>query len=423
MDLEAWENAVRVAVLSAGADCLSALLEEVGSGRQAEAARCSCGERMESRGLKRKDFLSILGPVSYRRTLFQCPACGKTRYPGDEVLDLVGTRRSPGLRRMMARAGAQSSFQQGREDLRIYAGLQVSTKDLERVAETMGESMERWRKQEQETLLVQPPKSMGQQCIPTLYIELDGTGIPMIPRELQGRRGKQAEGSAKTREVKVGCVFTQTTTDKDALPVRDPQSTTFVAAIEAAEEFGWRLYAEALRRGLLGARRVVVLGDGAEWIRNLVEMHFPGALQIIDVYHAREHVSELCKLLWPQDLERVQQERSRWWKLLDEDGVETIIQEALLHGSAAPDNAREKVQKEIGYLQKNQQRMRYARFRASGLFVGSGVVEAGCKSLVGQRLKQSGMKWSLRGANAILALRCIIRSRRMEDYWESRLSA
>lgn len=166
-DLEAWENAVRTAVLSAGARCLSALVEAVGSGRQPQAVRCSCGERMVSRGLKRKDFLSILGAVSYQRSLFQCPACGKTRYPGDEVLDLVGTSRSPGLRRMMA----QSSFQQGCEDLQLYAGLQVSAKDLERVAETLGQDMERWRQQEQETLLGQPPQSKGQPSLPILYIE------------------------------------------------------------------------------------------------------------------------------------------------------------------------------------------------------------------------------------------------------------
>lgn len=244
----------------------------------------------------------------------------------------------------------------------------------------------------------------------------------MIAGELQGRRGRQADGGAKTREVKIGCVFTQTTTDQDGLPVRDPESTTFVAALETAEAFGWRLYAEALRRGLLRAERVVVLGDGAEWIRNLVEMHFHGAVQILDVYHAREHLAELCQLLWPQDSERAQHERKRWWNLLDEDGVETIIQEARLH-SIALSEGQDRIRQEIGYLQKNAERMRYARFRASGLFVGSGVVEAGCRSLVGQRLKQSGMKWSVRGANAILALRCILRSRRWEDYRESRLSA
>jgi len=378
---------------------------------------------MESRGLKDKEILTILGPVRYRRTMFQCPLCGQTRYPGDEELDIVGTSRSPGVRRMTARAGAKSTFKEGRDDLKIYAGIQLSAKDVERVAEDIGEDMERWSKQEREYLLRKPLQSCAKKTIPTFYISPDGTGVPMIPQELQGRRGKQADGSAKTREVKLGCVFTQTTTDENGFPMRDPDSTTFVGAIENAEDFGWRLYAEALRRGLMAAERIVVLADGAEWIRNLVEMHFPGAILIIDLYHAREHISDLCKLLGGNCQEWIEQTRAQWWDLLDNDGVETIVEQALQHLPSAPDESREKAKKEINYLEKNKERMRYATFRADGLFVGSGVIEAGCKSIIGHRLKQSGMKWSQRGANAIISLRCIMQSDRLEDYWESRLVA
>ncbi len=422
-DLEAWESALREVVLAAGAGCLSTLLEGIGSGRQDDTVLCPCGARMESRGLKDKELLSILGPVPYRRTMFQCPLCGQTRYPGDEELDLVGTSRSPGVRRMTARAGAKSTFKEGRDDLKIYAGIDISAKDVERVAEAIGEDMERYSKQESEHLLGQPLQPSAEKTIPTLYISLDGTGVPMLPQELEGRRGKQADGSAKTREVKLGCVFTQTTTDENGFPLRDPDSTTFVGAIENAEDFGWRLYAEALRRGLMGAVRIVVLGDGAAWIRNLAEMHFPGAILIIDLYHAREHISDLCKLLWEHDKEQIKQKRAEWWALLDQDGVETVIAEALQSIPGASSELQEKAQKEINYLEKNKDRMMYASFRKQGFFVGSGVIEAGCKSLIGHRLKQSGMQWSLRGANAIIALRCMMQSDRLEDYWESRLVA
>jgi hypothetical protein len=417
------ENALRRAVLAAGADCLSTFLEGIGSGRQDEPLRCPCGARMESRGLRNKDLVTILGAVRYRRTMFQCPQCAQTRYVGDEALDIVGTSRSPGLRRMMARAGAKSTFKEARDDLRLYAGLHVSAKDVERVAETIGEDVQRWTKRECDALLEQTPVPAEKASIPILYIELDGTGVPMIPRELKGRKGKQADGSAKTREVKLGCVFTQTTTDENGYPVRDPDSTTFVGAIEGTEDFGWRLYAEALRRGLLQAERVVVLGDGAEWIRNLAEMHFPQATLIIDLYHAREHVSDLCKLLWPHDQERMEQQRAQWWDFLDQDGVETLVAQALQCLPTTASESQKKVRREINYLQKNKDRMRYASYRTQGLFVGSGVIEAACKSLIGQRLKQSGMKWSLRGANAIISLRCMMQSDRLEDYWEDRLVA
>jgi len=422
-DLEAWEQAVRTAVLGAGADCLSELLEGIGSGPQAEEVCCGCGARMESRGLKSKLLMTILGPVHYRRTLFQCPQCGRSRYPGDEALDVGGTSRSPGLRRMMARAGAQGSFQQGQQDLKIYAGIQVSVKDLERVAENIGEDMERWSGQQQQRLLKQPLRAPYQKTIPVLYLSPDGTGVPLIARELKGRKGKQPDGSAKGREVKLGCVFTQTTTDEHGFPVRDPDSTTFVGAIEGVENFGWRLFAEALRRGLMQAERVVVLGDAAEWIQTLVQMHFPTALFILDLYHARQHVSDLCKLLWPHSPQHIEQKRQRWWDLLDQDAVTTVLQEARRALPRAPRELQNTARKEIQYLAHHQQHMLYASFRAQGLFIGSGVIEAGCKSLIGHRLKQSGMKWSFRGANAIISLRCLMHSDRFEDYWESRRAA
>jgi hypothetical protein len=406
---------LRAAVLSRGAKLLEGLLKGIGCGRRPERVVCACGALMESHGRKTKELLTILGPASYARSMFRCPACNATRYPGDEALDVVGTTRSPGLRRLMARAGSQSTFKEGRDDLRIYAGIEVSPKDVERVAETIGQQMEAWSEKERGELTA-PPEVKAP---PTLYVAYDGTGVPMTKAELAGRKGK--DGPAHTREAKLGCVFTQTTTDAKGFPVRDPDATTFVGAIETAETFGGRIYGEAVRRGLLHAQRVVVLGDGAEWIRTIADLHFPQATVIIDLYHAREHVAELCKNLFGIDEQQVRQQRIRWWTYLDQGKVEKILVQAQ---QKLPQNAeaRKKAEGELHYLEKNKHRMRYAEFRARGLFVGSGVVEAGCKTVIGQRLKQSGMEWSLRGANAIIALRCIMKSNRFEDYWESRVS-
>ncbi len=420
-DLEAWETALRAAVFSVGAKVLGELLQGVGAGRVDHGILCWCGTRMESQGLKQKELLTILGPGIYNRSMFQCPACGATRYPGDETLDIVDTTRSPGLRRMMARAGSQSTFKEGREDLKIYAGLEVSAKDVERVAEGIGQQMGVWLGQEREGLLKQNEPLRPEKTLPILYISYDGTGVPMTPEALRGRRGKQADGSSKTREAKLGCIFTQTTTDGKGFPVRDPDSTSFVGAIESAEDFGWRIYGEALRRGLTQAQQVVVLGDGAEWVKNLAQIHFSEATFIIDLYHARQHVSELCKILFANNEKKIGQQRIRWWTDLDDGKVEKIIHQAQ---QQQPQDAegRKKSETEIHYLEKNKGYMRYAEFRARGLFVGSGVVEAGCKTLIGQRLKHSGMEWSVRGANAIISLRCIIKSNRFEDYWEARVS-
>lgn len=423
-DLEAWETALRAAVLAAGARALSGLLQGIGSGRRDGPVVCECGERMESRGLRQKELVTMLGPVTYARSMFECPNCHQTQYPGDEQLDIVGTSRSPGVRRMMARAGSKSTFKEGQEDLKVYAGIEVSAKDVERVAEAIGQDMQEWLNREREEILQRPVTLKMNRKIPVMYVSCDGTGVPMVPKELKGRQGKQADGTARTREAKLGCVFTQTSTDRKGRPVRDPDSTTFVGGIESAEEFGERIYPEAVRRGMYDAALVVVLGDGAEWIWNLCEMHFPQAIQIMDLYHVREHVAKLCRLLFGYGQKMTEQRRERWWRDLDSGQVEKIIREAqTAFAKSAADGSDELVkdiENEMGYLERNKQRMRYAQFRAQGLFVGSGVVEAGCKTVIGQRLKQSGMEWSVRGANAIITLRCIMQSARLEDYWETR---
>lgn len=404
----------------AGARVLGSLLEGIGVGRREEPVRCTCGLQMESRGLKHKSLMTILGEVSYQRSMYQCSDCGETRYPGDEELDVVGTTRSPGLRRMMARAGSQSTFKEGREDLKIYAGIDVSAKDVERVAEIIGQAMQVWSEEEQKQVLARAVAIPAVKTIPVMYVCYDGTGVPMTRTELAGRKGKQSDGSALTREAKLGCVFTQTTKDEKGFPVRDPESTSFVGAIESSDKFGWRIYLEAVRRGIYSTRQVVVLGDAAEWIRSIKEEHFPDAIQIVDLYHAREHVSNLCKHLFGEDQSANVRYRLRWWTALDEGKVEKIILQA---NQKLPLNAeaRKKAAAEISFLYKHKELMRYADFRKRGFFIGSGVVEAGCKTVIGMRMKQSGMEWSLRGANAIISLRCVMKSGRLEDYWESRV--
>ena len=413
------ESALRAAVLSAGAKVLGGLLEGIGSGRREHPVSCHCGAVMQSKGIEEKILMTIMGPVPYRRSRYECLDCGEARYPGDEELDVVGTGRTPGLRRMMARAGSRQPFKEAKEDMMVYAGIEVSAKDVERVAERIGDHIETWQRAERETLLQTEAPLPADKTLPVLYVEMDGTGVPMVRSETDGRKGKQPDGTAKTREVKLGCVFTQTTRDENSHPVRDPGSTSFVGAIETSESFGERIEVEAIRRGLFNAYKVVVLGDGATWIRGLCELRFPHALQIVDLYHAREHIANLCKLLFGDHDKKVLRYRTQWWSCLDEGNIEKILCQARKRLPLEADSL-QKVETELHYLEENKNRMRYADFRKQGLFVGSGVIEAGCKSIIGARLKQSGMKWTVKGANAIIALRCAMLSDRFEDFWETR---
>jgi hypothetical protein len=194
-------------------------------------------------------------------------------------------------------------------------------------------------------------------------------------------------------------------------------------AIEIAEEFGKRIYLEAWNRGWTRAEKKVVIADGAEWIWNLGAQHFPGAIQIVDLYHARQHLWEVARKLHPND----EASQKAWMKihqkrLLDKGKIEKLVLSLRSIESLHPD-VLEKIRIEADYFEKNAERMRYPKFRRQHLFVGSGVIEAGCKTIIGSRLKQSGMFWTVRGANAIIALRCCHLNGRFEDYWESRRAA
>ncbi|GAG14019.1 unnamed protein product, partial [marine sediment metagenome] len=272
---------------------------------------------------------------------------------GDEELGIEHTSRSPGVQRQVARLGAKEPFREVAQDMQELAGVGLSRKDAERVSEGIGAQMEQWQERERMALrFAEPPPPEALKTIETLYIEFDGTGVPMVPHELAGRKGKQADGSARTREAKLGCVFTQAECDEDGRPIRDPASTTFVGAIEEADRFQWRIYAEAVRRGLFEARRVVILTDGAEWIRNIVQTHFPRAVHIIDLYHARQHLVNLCRLLFDRDLRRLNHYKDRWWNNLDEGAIDNIVEQAR---SLLPKDPRagKDARCEIGYFEKN----------------------------------------------------------------------
>ena len=256
--------------------------------------------------------------------------------------------------------------------------------------------------------------------IPILYVQMDGTGVPVVKKETVGRQGKIEGQPAHTRQVKLGCVFTQTTWDQRGYPIRAPDSTTYTGAIETAEEFGKRLFLEAWTRGWSRALLRVVMGDGAEWIWNLAALHFPGAILIVDLYHARQHLGEVARRLYPDD----EGKRKAWMKvhqkrLLDKGKIERLVGALRALKSRSPEVA-EKIRTEADYFERNAERMRYPKFRRQHLFVGSGVIEAGCKTVVASRLKRSGMFWTVRGADAILALRCCHLNGRFEDYWEGR---
>ncbi|MGA2269440.1 MAG: ISKra4 family transposase [Bryobacteraceae bacterium] len=412
--------ATRATLHRAGASALSCLLA---SGEHYPArVPCDCGAQAHYHDQRPKRFLTALGLVEFERPYYVCPHCQQGQSPRDRELDVEGTECSPGVRRMMALVGSEASFDHGRQQLEWLAGLEVTAKAVERHSEAIGSDIVM---REQVEIRRAKQLELPEVCtaaVPIFYLEMDGTGIPVIAAETEGRAGKIEGEPAHTREVKLGCVFTQTTTDQQGRPVRDEDSTTYTAAIETAENFGLHLYTEAWRRGWSRAKQKVVIGDGAVWIWNLADQHFPGAIQIVDLYHAREHLWELSAKPFADD-ERVRKPwLARTLRQLDQGKVESLVK--TLHELSPRSQELIRIaNNEAEYFARNADRMRYPAFRKQGLFVGSGVIEAGCKTVIASRLKRSGMFWTVRGANAIIALRCCWRNNRFVDYWEARSRA
>jgi hypothetical protein len=355
----------------------------------------------------------IFGPFTLQRDYYYHEGKKQGHYPADAALGLEGGY-TPALARLVCLEGAdETSYQKAQTHLQETGGIAFEARQIQRLVQRVGATAQGWQGRE-----FHPAE--GVSCdAPVLYVSADGTGAPMRKSELVGRTGKQADGTAKTRQVYLGCVFTQHGVDEEGHPMRDWESTTYVSSLESIDQFGPMLRQEALRRGMGQAGRVVLLIDGAEGLENMGKGCFKDELQIVDFYHAMEHAGKaLHALLGSKDHPEYKTRLRRWAKRLLKDGVKKLMtqtrQEAIDRGRL------ETVEKELGYFVGNVARMQYGTFRKQGLFIGSGVIEAGCKTVIGSRCKQSGMFWTVPGAENILALRCIHASRRLDAFWKYR---
>ena len=321
---------------------------------------------------------------------------------------------------MICRASSQSgSYYQAAEDLLAYTGLTLDSRRFDRLIGDLAPGLAQARS----TLPPEtPPTHQDQPAI--LYASCDGTGIPFRKEELEGRPGKQPDGGAKTREAKLGCIFTQTTTDENGHPIRDPASTSYIGTMGGCREIGTLLHDEALRRGHGCIAQTVYLGDGAPWIWENARLNFPGAVQILDFYHAAEHLGTLAGAIEGPGSKKAESHQTRWAKKLKKGTIKPILTSVrrLLKkwsGRLQPEQL-ETIRREIAYFETNAHRTRYGHFREKGYFIGSGVIEAGCKTVVGRRMKQSGMFWGESGAEALLGVRCQILGPRFEEAWQAR---
>jgi hypothetical protein len=403
------EMLVRAAVFKSASFLVGWLLQQAAD-RIDAAYQPKAGQ--EYKGRASIQIEGMFGPSPLKRAYYYNPVKKEGHYPADAALGLEGGY-TPALARLMCLEGAdQSSYQKAELHLAETGGIHVQARQIQRLVQRVGAAAQKWQERE-----AQP----GGNAVPVLYVSADGTGVPMRKEELAGRKGKQPDGSAKTRQAYLGCVFTQHKRDQEGQPVRDCESTTYVSSFAGIDEFGPVLRQDALRRGLALAAQVVLLVDGAEGLARMGRLCFSNALQIVDFYHALEHAGKvLAVLLGSKEHPEYKTRLGRWARRLLHDKVAQLIAQARQECAGKP-NA-QAVEDELTYFVNNIQRMQYGTFRRKGFFIGSGVIEAGCKTVIGTRCKQSGMFWSEPGAENILALRCIHSSRRLTDFWKYHLN-
>lgn len=412
VDFEALESSIKSSMMDLGAALLGSFVNADQRDCQGPELACACGGRAHYCGRRHKTFTSTLGRLTLSRAYYHCKACTSGIYPRDEALGMTERSVSPGVLKMIGQSAARMSFAESARLLWELAKVRVSVKQVERSAENLGD---RIAADERHVIEAEPNQAK------TLYLGMDGTGVPMRAAEVAGVAGKQPDGSARTREVKLVAVWSAESLSRKGRPQRDPGSVSYNAAIESAatrpdarqmSQFARRVEREAHRRQFYLAARQVVLGDGAPWIWNLCYELFPKAIQIVDIFHAKQKVWDVGKTIYGTDTDLTQPWVQMRLDELDDGDIDALL--AAFSGFAKHHHS---VVQAMGYFNNNAKRMRYREFRAQDLCVSSGVLEAGCKTAIAERLKQAGMHWTVDGANAIAALRCSVLSNRFDDFW------
>jgi Uncharacterised protein family (UPF0236) len=362
---------------------------------------CSCGQAAAYQRQRKAQVTTLLGPISICRAYYLCAACGQGQHPLDTQLQFCAGSRSAALDELLALLGAtQDSFVQAAQVLERLTLVHLSANSVRDATEQLGALL----LADQTQPVAEPPPSSPPRPSATaspsrLYITMDGVLAHLHQRGWS--------------EIKVGCCYhTRSRVDRrrpEQLEIR-AHSPSYVTALEPAQTFGWRLWQEAVRRGLVTAEQVVVLGDGAHWIWNIAQTHFPRATQILDWYHASEYVWNAASTIWGE----ANPERADWahaqLDLLWESKVEEVLVELEQWRQRG-----EAVEAALSYYREHQTRMDYASYRARGLQIGSGSVESACKQLVSARLKQAGMIWDAAGAEAVATVRAWLKSERWEE--------
>ena len=374
-------------------------LEAVGNGYVGRTIECDCGEYLEYQGDNRWLLTSLTGKLEIYRSYYYCKQCKSSMIPLDEQLCLEGKHQSIGVRRQMALMAISDPFEEAVKRLKELTGVVVSGKEEQLESEELGREVGLQAEAEVEAFWSEEKDIEPEVTARRLYITADGTVV------------STDEGG---KEAKIGGIY-ETPLAKDAIA----SDIRYTGGFHNSEYFGKKLYILAVKRGLRTALETVFIGDGSKWIWNLAKHHFPEAIQIVDWYHVEERLWDVGRALYGEGTKATDKWVQQQLRRLMKGKVEEII--TTLSGLSVPNpDAAEKVEDNVTYLTNNKDRMRYNEYAEKGYHIGSGTVESACKHVVGQRLKQAGMRWSVAGADAILQLRILWKNGEWSNFWKGR---
>ncbi len=436
-DLKGLEHQVMETIFEIGRAWMQSVLSEAAPEEQASGERVgSCGHQQQLVGYRPKQVLTLLGKITFKRAYYQCvveeecaqastqEGCTHGEAPADRLWGVQGRRSTAGVQQAVSYLCASSTLEEAAATLSRLLPIQMSARQALNLLQPLGEALQQqedeqvralWNQASQARTTSQLAEVDQQERIERLYIELDGVLARLRRGSVSMEEQERKRQGDVYREVKVGAVFEATRgPERSGLApgvfVDQAGPKHYVARRAKAEDFGKLLYTLAVTHGLQRTHQLVVLGDGAAWIWRLVAEHFPGAVQIVDVWHAREHVWRVARAVFGSNTPEVSAWAEHACSLLVEGKIEDLVEEIVVFPPIPPEPGASRSVPDIerDYFIGNAGRMRYPAFRAQGMHVGSGIAEAGCKTVVSTRAKRTGMRWTPAGLDAVLAVRTAV---------------
>jgi len=396
-DLGKMEHLMKQKMQLLGQALLQRLVDSQKNGYQGTSIPCGCGGSIKFVQHRSRDVHTLFGWIKVERAYYYCPDCGYSYVPYDIASGLGSGQLSPGLADACCLLTADDSFRQTSQKIEQLFGQKVSDNTIERVVHQVGSVVLRQKKQQLEDFFESREFPTAVVSPDRLYIAADGT----TAHEVDG-----------WHEVKIGSIYWQNgdfNSDK-----------RYVACFDNSQVFGWQLWLEACKCGLRGAKEVVYLGDGAGWIRSEHESHFRKATFIIDWYHLEEHVWNCGKMLLGEGTKATSRWVAKVLALLWDGWTKKVLDYLTKQRKRYRAGKLKAIDDLYHYISINEEQMRYDVFRSKGYQIGSGAAEGACKSVVGKRLKQSGMIWTRLGSSSVLALRLIWLNGRWEQLWKTK---